>query len=50
LTNLLFGVSALDVPTFAAVGALLMLVAALAAYIPSRGAARVDPLVALRED
>jgi putative ABC transport system permease protein len=50
LTNLLFGVSALDVPTFAAVSALLLLVAALAAYIPSRGAARVDPLMALRED
>jgi putative ABC transport system permease protein len=50
LTNLLFGVSALDAPTFAAVGALLMLVAAVAAYIPSRGAARIDPLAALRED
>ena len=50
LTNLLFGVTARDGPTFAAVAALLLFVAGLAAYLPSRGAARVDPLVALRED
>jgi putative ABC transport system permease protein len=49
LANLLFGVSALDAATFAAVGVLLLLVAG-AAAIPSRAAARVDPLMALRED
>jgi putative ABC transport system permease protein len=50
LTTLLFGVSPLDGWTFAAVPVLLLLVAGLAAYLPSRGAARIDPLVALRED
>jgi putative ABC transport system permease protein len=50
LTSLLFGVSPLDGPTYAVVGAGLLLVAGLAAYLPSRGAARIDPLVALREE
>lgn len=50
LGSLLFGVSTLDAVTFAACAALLVLVAGVAAYLPSRGAARVDPLVALREE
>jgi putative ABC transport system permease protein len=50
LTNLLFGVSALDVWTFTAVLLLLMLVAGLSLYFPSRRAAAVDPVVVLRED
>jgi predicted permease len=45
----LFGVGATDPATFAAVAALLLGVALLAAYIPSRRAARIDPLEALRE-
>jgi putative ABC transport system permease protein len=43
-------VSALDGVTFAAVALVLLVVAGLAAYVPSRIAAKVDPLVALRED
>jgi predicted permease len=48
LSSLLFGVSATDTLTFAAVAILLMLVALLACYLPARRAMRTDPLTALR--
>jgi putative ABC transport system permease protein len=43
-------VSSTDPLTFAVVGALIALIAALACYIPARRAALIDPVVALRAD
>jgi len=50
MASLLFGVKATDAVTFAAVGALLVLVAMAACYIPARRAMSVDPLTALRHE
>ena len=44
-----FGVAPIDPLTFAGVPVLLVIIAALACYVPARRAARLDPLAALRE-
>jgi putative ABC transport system permease protein len=48
LTGVLYGVSAADPATFAAVALFLTLVGLLACYMPARRASRLDPMVALK--
>jgi ABC-type antimicrobial peptide transport system permease subunit len=50
LESLLFGITPHDALTFCSVTALLAVVSFIAAVIPARRAARVDPIVVLRED
>jgi predicted permease len=49
LRGVLYGVSAADPPTLAAVATVIVAVGAAAAWRPARRATRVDPLAALRE-
>ncbi len=50
LSSLLFGVGALDLPTFGAMAGLMMLVALLACYVPAYRASTVDPMQVLRAE
>jgi ABC-type antimicrobial peptide transport system permease subunit len=50
MSALLYGLSSVDPVAFGAAGAFLIAAAMLAAWIPARRAARVDPLMALRAE
>ena len=50
LGSMLFGVTSGDPVTYVGVGALLIVVAAVAGYIPAWRASRIDPMVALRSN
>jgi ABC-type antimicrobial peptide transport system permease subunit len=50
LNSLLFGVGASDPLTFIGIVLLVSVVAFLAAWLPARRAARVNPIVALRTE
>ena len=50
VSQIVYGVRTSDPATFAVVSALLLAVAALAAFLPARRAARIDPNVALRTE
>jgi putative ABC transport system permease protein len=44
----LFGIHSIDPPTVAGVPVLLLIVAAIACYLPARRAMSIDPVSALR--
>jgi predicted permease len=48
--TLLYGIAATDPLTFSVVPLLLVVVASLACWIPARRAAKIDPMVALRQE
>jgi putative ABC transport system permease protein len=50
MDSLLYGVSSQDPVTYGLVGATLLVVAALASWLPARRAAAVDPATALRQE
>ncbi len=50
LTAFLFGITPSDPAAFSAAAIVLTLVASIAAWIPARRAARIDPLIALRTE
>jgi predicted permease len=50
LESLLFGIDAVDVPTFAAMSGIMVAVALLASYIPARRASAMDPMQSLRAE
>lgn len=50
LASVLFGITATDVLTYAAVALLLCLVSLAACYLPARRATKIDPMAALRHE
>ncbi len=50
MTSLLFNVRPTDPAVYAVVSLVLIAVALLASYLPARRAARIDPLIALRDE
>ena len=50
LDSILFGVSSTDPTTFAAIAALMALVAAIACLVPARRAVKVAPMIVLRAE
>jgi putative ABC transport system permease protein len=46
----LYGVNTLDAASFAAVAVALLAVALLASWLPARRSAKIDPMIALRQE
>ena len=50
LSSLLYGVTAADLTTYSAAALLLVVVGAVASYLPARRAMRLDPATSLRSE
>jgi ABC-type antimicrobial peptide transport system permease subunit len=50
VATLLFGLAPTDATSIAAATGIMVVVSALAGFLPARRAARVDPMIALRYD
>jgi putative ABC transport system permease protein len=50
MQSTLYGVGAVDIGSLTAVSALLLVVAALACWLPARRSAAIDPMQALRNE
>jgi len=50
LGSLLFGVQAIDMPTFAAMAAVMLSIGLTASYLPARRASNLDPMESLKRD
>jgi putative ABC transport system permease protein len=50
IESMMFGITPIDPPTFAAVAVGFALVATIASYLPARYATRIDPAVTLRDE
>ena len=50
ITSLLFEVKPTDPLVYVVVSLVLLVVAGLASYLPARRAAKIDPLIALRDE
>ena len=50
LSDLIYGVGPIDIPTFTIVSAVLAFAALLACWLPARRASRTDPISSLRMD
>jgi hypothetical protein len=50
LSALLFEISATDAPTLASVSVAILIVAAIASFVPARLTRRIDPIIALRNE
>jgi putative ABC transport system permease protein len=50
MSSTLYGVATVDTASLIAVAVTLLAVAVLASYLPARRSAKVDPMVALRQD
>jgi putative ABC transport system permease protein len=50
MRSTLYGIHTVDLESFAAVALTLLVVAVVASYVPARRSAKVDPMIALRQN